>query len=398
MHRVRIKPMKGFILIAAISIAVFTGHTNAYAQNSSDLTTVDGAAASTAVVPEPVEPVKILIVPGHDDEHSGAVYGDYKEAYMNLVLASKIKETFTFDPLFDVTVARDWDGYTPELAEYFDENKRGIEFFIRTHKKKTERALLASDIDPAKGVTHNDAPALAAYRLYGINRWAGENEFDVVIHIHFNDEAGRKSGVPGKHSGYSIYIPSKELPNHVDSLELGKSIGARIMQSFPVSDLPLELGNSIGEGVIPDFKLIAVGANRTLDIPSVLVEYSYIYEPTVSPKFLDLTTTLMAQATSVGIREYISGTKNSERNLNYFWSSRVVENKEPRVEVLALQYGLSELGIYPSTDKTRYDCPLTGIFGPCTKQAVKDFQVSQGLKADGVVGAHTIGVLNYLFK
>lgn len=37
-----------------------------------------------------------------------------------------------------------------------------------------------------------------------------------------------------------------------------------------------------------------------------------------------------------------------------------------------------------------------GIFGPITEEAVKDFQMSNGLEVDGIVGANTISKLNLL--
>ena len=37
-----------------------------------------------------------------------------------------------------------------------------------------------------------------------------------------------------------------------------------------------------------------------------------------------------------------------------------------------------------------------GIFGPLTEEAVKDFQRSNGLKVDGIVGANTLSKLNLL--
>ena len=35
-----------------------------------------------------------------------------------------------------------------------------------------------------------------------------------------------------------------------------------------------------------------------------------------------------------------------------------------------------------------------GIFGPLTEEAVKDFQRSNGLEVDGIVGANTLSQLN----
>lgn len=393
--------MKGFILILVLCFSILAPDASALTLNPPlDVPVVEPAVppAVVEIIPEPAEPIKVLIVPGHDDDYSGAVYGDYSESYINLVLAEKIQQALTFDPTLDVTVARNRDGYIPELDKYFKDNKRQIEFFIKVHKRRTEKALDTGTIDPVGGVAHNDAPSIVAYRLYGINRWADEEGFDFVLHVHFNDEAGRRSDSPGKYSGYSIYVPSKELPNHVESLKLGDAVGARLKRSVYMSNLPVEKENASENGVIPDFKLIAVGSNGTLELPSILVEYSYIFEPTVSPKFLDLSTGIMAEATALGIREYVSGIKIEDNNLKYNWTNELMEEKEPRIETMALQYALHELGIYPPDEKGREGCPVIGIFGPCTKQAVKDFQVSQGLKADGVAGAHTLGVLNYLFK
>ena len=188
------------------------------------------------------------------------------------------------------------------------------------------------------------------------------------------------------------------MPNHKESLAFGNAVGLRLLKSVYKSNLPLEMENALESGAIPDFKLIAIGSNMTLEIPSILVEYSYIYEPMVSTTFLGLSTDVMAQATATGIRDYYSMSKSTSRNLKYRWFEGLSENKEPSIPVAALQYALFELGQYPPMKFTREDCPLTGRFGPCTKEAVKGFQASQGLKADGVVGSYTLGVLNYLFK
>jgi hypothetical protein len=54
--------------------------------------------------------------------------------------------------------------------------------------------------------------------------------------------------------------------------------------------------------------------------------------------------------------------------------------------VVQLQNGLTALGFDPG--------PADGIFGPVTEAAVLDFQRSNGLDADGVVGANTVAALN----
>ncbi len=340
---------------------------------------------------------KVLIVPGHDEEHSGAVFEDFREADMNLLLARKIRDRL--DPSeFDVKVARDWSGYDAELEKYFEENEEEVSEFIAFHKEKTAKAIDEGQIVVDPGVRHNDAPKLAAYRLYAINKWAGEQKFDMVIHVHFNDEHPRKTDKPGKHSGFAIYIPSNILPNYSESHDLGESVGKRMAKSFYKSNLPLEMEHAEEGGVIPDYKLIAIGSNGTLEIPSILVEYAYIFEPSVSPELIEVSTGIMAEATATGIADYVNETKTEEPNLKFNWKEELSKEKDTRVDVAALQYALFELGLYPPIEMTQIDCPVTGIFGPCTERAVKDFQIKHGLKADGVAGEHTIGTLNYLFK
>ena len=50
----------------------------------------------------------------------------------------------------------------------------------------------------------NIAPDEMGVRLYGINKWANENDIDIVIHVHFNDYPGRPRTGSGKYSGFSI--------------------------------------------------------------------------------------------------------------------------------------------------------------------------------------------------
>ena len=54
-------------------------------------------------------------------------------------------------------------------------------------------------------------------------------------------------------------------------------------------------------------------------------------------------------------------------------------------DVIALQMALNSAG---------YDLDTDGIFGKKTQQAVRDYQASQGLTVDGIVGKNTWGALN----
>ena len=123
-------------------------------------------------------------------------------------------------------------------------------------------------------VGHNIAPSEVAIRLYGINKWANERAYDLVIHIHFNDVVRANRSKPGAYTGFSIYIPEKQFSNAKSSRAIGEAVRKRLAESYAPSTLPLEKG-----GLIEDQELIAIGSNNSLDGAGLLVEYAYIYEP-----------------------------------------------------------------------------------------------------------------------
>lgn len=340
--------------------------------------------------------VKILVIPGHDKKYSGAYFRGVSEQEINLKLAEKIKTELMRDPLLDVTITRDENGYISVIQEYFDENEKSINRFIDSHKKETAKLKAEEDFDLDAQVPHADAQLMVAYQLYGVNKWAGENNFDLILNVHFNDDTAHSPGAVGDFSGFVVYVPDENLLNHKDGDILGAAIGARMNQTFPTSNMPLEAAKADLGGVIPDFHLIALGSNRTLEIPSVLVEYSYIYEPHLVPELFDLSSFVMARATTRGVYDYLNGSQNL-KNLLYSWDTKsLVKSKKPTKDVLALQFGLKELGFFPP--KNFKNCKFDGLLGPCTNTAIKSFQSAHKLTADGVAGPKTKKALNEIFS
>lgn len=340
--------------------------------------------------------VEILLVPGHDNDNSGAVFRGQREADMNLILAEKLKRELSSDPNVFVTVTRDASGYYPPLAEYLEENRKEIFEFIDDSKKETSKFLEKNDIEVPVGVTHNNAPSEVAFTLYGINHWIAEESFDMVIHIHFNDDTSHWGNNMGEYGGYTIYVPEQNLLNADKSVPMAQSVGREIKKTFFPSNLPIESEHADEFGLVPDFKLIALGSNRTLEIPSMLVEYSYIYEPHVSPEFLGLSTDTMARATAKGVFNLLSG-PGEWKNLYHVWKKPLSLGTKTDIDTLALQFGLKELGFYPPKNHDRESCPFTGIYGPCTQKAVKEFQRANSLIDDGLAGSKTLGAMNSIF-
>src|SRR6266487_3714255 len=63
--------------------------------------------------------IKILIVPGHDNEYWGTEFKGVKEADLNLALAKELTALLAADPAFDVHLSRTENGYAPFLYDYF---------------------------------------------------------------------------------------------------------------------------------------------------------------------------------------------------------------------------------------------------------------------------------------
>lgn len=221
-----------------------------------------------------VGPTKILLVPGHDNEVWGAQYGNIKEADMNLVLATQIYNILKKDKRFEVYITRDKNGYTKEFVDYFAKNKTDIISFKENAKKETEDKILSGNFIEKTNVSHVPVSVDMSLKLYGINKWANENKIDAVLHIHFNDYPRPNKWTIGKYKGIAIYVPEEQMVNFKESEKLAENIFKQLRKKYVSSTYQKEKA-----GIVPDQKLIALGASGTLEssVRSVLVEYGYIY-------------------------------------------------------------------------------------------------------------------------
>ena len=83
-----------------------------------------------------------------------------------------------------------------------------------------------------------------------------------------------------------------------------------------------------------------------------------------------------------------------DEDFHYVWTRNMRFYGKNNVEkdVMALQKALQTRGYFPKLGK------IDGIFGAITLKAVKDFQRSYALVADGIVGPKTLSVLNKQFE
>jgi N-acetylmuramoyl-L-alanine amidase len=336
--------------------------------------------------------IKILIVPGHDDNSFGAIYNGVREVDLNRELAKNLYNKLSIEPGFEVVLAGDSSGYNPIFQNYFEIKRDEITKFIKEAKYDFSKKVKDGDIVEDTENFHNVAPEEVALKLYGFNMWLNENDFDFVFHIHFNDYGGRSKHKTPKYNGFSIYMPDKQFGNYELSRQMAEKVFDRINDITPVSNLPQE---SIG--IIEDQELIAVGSNDALDASSILIEYGYIYEPQFTdPETRSLAMDDLAYQTYVGIKEFF-GEKPIAPHTKFNFTKDLDKNlKKRNKDAYALQKQLALMGHYPPSNKSFNDCPPTGIFGECTLQAVKSFQLNKGLPVTGHVGEMTRKLLNSL--
>lgn len=311
--------------------------------------------------------VKIMIVPGHDNDNPGAVYFDVKEADINLDVANYLADFLDDNDRFDVHLSRDDDGYTPKLSRYLNRNKEEIREFYNEKKDIMRELIDKGDVYSYVNMHHNTAQLEVVDILYGINKYVSEEDFDIVIHIHFNDHPGR-FGKFGKYDGYAIYVPEKQYSNAGASKELAEYISSRLSTYFASSNMPKEAD------VVESQDLIAVGAYNTVDPISILIEYGYIYERQFQDlEIREIVYEELARQTYNGILDYVGDKKNTlvgYPNLNpqYF----DFNHGETGEDVLALQVYLRNKGIYPLNEDLT-ECPVNGRYGDCTHYAVRKY-------------------------
>lgn len=220
-------------------------------------------------------PVRVLLVPGHDNKIWGAQYGNIKEADMNLVLATQIYDILKKDKRFEVYITRDKSGFTKEFADYFSNEKEEIISFKQNAKKETKAKIADGTFISRTTVSHIAISEETAIKLYGTNKWANENDIDLIINVHFNDYPRPSKWTIGEYKGFVIYIPDRQMLNAGESLRIAKSVFSELSKKYITSTYLKEK-----EGLIPDQKLIALGASGTLDqkVNSILIEYGYIYQ------------------------------------------------------------------------------------------------------------------------
>jgi N-acetylmuramoyl-L-alanine amidase len=190
------------------------------------------------------------------------------------------------------------NAWNPVFEKYFADEKQNI-IDWKNERQKESKALMADGkikYVPDMALHSNVTPEVSV-KLYGMNKWANENNIDLVVNLHFNDSIRPNMNFPGQFRGFTIFIPENQMKNSAASRLAAQDVFNELKKVEPP-----ELDN-----LLEDQSLIALGASGTLNPPSMLIEYAYIYEKellseTERGKTLDQ----MAQQTVLGIEDYFN--------------------------------------------------------------------------------------------
>lgn len=360
-------------------------------------TTYHGARIIGTITPSspsaPAKKVRILIVPGHQPDSGGTEFRGVYERDIIFGIVDALVGFLAQNPHYDVMVARTKTAWHPVLQSYFDAHAADIEAFREFQTLQMANHLADGSILPeADQVYHNKTPSPAALQLYGINKWASDNGYDITLHLHLNDYARRRAGAVGKYDGFTIYVPDNQYSNAEVSKAIGEALAIRINAYHATSTLPKE-----DAGIVEDQELIAIGSNNSADGAALLIEYGYIYEPQFQqPHVRSLATSDYAYKTYLGLQDFfkdpVAPTFGSV-SFPYDWSGINAESGESGPGIYALQAALRYLGYYPPLGKSFSDCPISGKAGPCTRAAISAYQSAHGLTMAGILGPQTRATL-----
>jgi N-acetylmuramoyl-L-alanine amidase len=343
--------------------------------------------------------IRVLIVPGHEPDNGGTNYGNIYERTLVVGIGQDFQQFLGGNSRYQSFITRDTQVWNPTFATYFQDEWNQIISWEKTAKTSwtTSTAMNQS----GQGEISNVAATDDAMRLYGIVKWADENNIDLMIHMHLNnypDAMAKK--IVGKYSGLVMYVPAPDLANSVKSLPIAEAVFKRLSLYNPISNLPVE-----SQGLETDDSLIAMGAYNTAEMASILIEYDYIYEPQfVNPEVRPIALKDFAYQTYLGVQDYynnnqnVTATSSYDPNMNvYAWSMPVTSAHSHAEDIYAMQTALIMDGDYPPKGMTRNDCPHSGAIGSCTELAVKAFQQKYHIIGENTFGAKTFTLLHNIY-
>jgi N-acetylmuramoyl-L-alanine amidase len=375
-------------------LAAFALPALAITHHPKTLATLKANAALATTIP-PQRKIRVLIVPGHEPDAGGTNYGTIKERDLNVQLGQDLQKYLDADGHYQTFITRDAQNWNPTFSDYFTAHWYDIDAWRLQASAEMQAAINAGTMTPpVVYVGHNAADEATTVRLFGIMKWANKNDIDLVIHVHLDDDRDPIWSV-GTHNGFAIFVPTPQYFNAQPTRAIADQVLARLAKFDPTSDFPNE-----SSGIVEDPQLIAIGQDNTADVPSLLIEYAYIYEKQLRlPAVRALALNDQAYQTFLGVDDFFFGASASAQPtsvLPYAWN-KTISFGTNSADVYALQTALILDGDSPPPGVTKNDCPRSGYFASCTRTALKLFQKKYGITGEtGYAGKKTLAKLKKL--
>lgn len=354
-------------------------------------------AATFATTKPPEKKIRILIVPGHEPDAGGTDNGSLYERDIAIQLGKDLQRFLDDDGRYETVLSRDEHGWNPVISQYFSDHADEINAWQKQARAETSTAIASGAISkPIVHVGHNSAQRDVAVRLYGLTKWANENDIDVMVHIHFDDDRS-STRAAGHRTGFAVFVPPPEYMNGAASKAAAEKIEARLRAFDPTANLPAE-----ASGIVEDPELIAVGEQNTADPASMLIEYAFIYERQLqTPAVRALSMNDMAYQTALGLDDFFfndGSTKSITSVLPHVWKGPINAAQSDPTDIYALQTALIADGDDPPPGKTKNACSRSGVFDACTRAALALFQKKYGIVGEeGAADAKTLAKIDALY-
>ncbi len=291
-----------FCIIVFVFLGYFLKNKDVKKIDLSEIKIATAAVSDTTVsMPEQTKTFNILIIPGHDVKDGGSNYKNIYERDLAAAIGKKIAEILNKESGYKIIVSRDNNSWNPVLSNYFQDNRQEI-IDWKNKCQSDDRALMSSGKKkyvPDMGLHSTVTPDMSV-KLYGTNKWANDNNIDLVLNLHFNDEQRPNMSAPGDLKGFNIFIPESQMKNSLASRVAAEDVFNELKKIEPPENNLLE-----------DQSLIALGASGTLNAPSMLIEYAYIYEKGLrADAEREGTISQMAEQTAIGVKNYVKSLDN----------------------------------------------------------------------------------------
>lgn len=226
--------------------------------------------------------VRVLVDPGHNINTKGAMGLEYK---YTVKLALELANYLSNDKRFEYFLSRESDYYSTVIKNYTASNRERLSNIYNFNLKYQKRGNLGE---------HN------TMELYAIRGYAIENDFDVLVSIHFDNAPTKK--LKAKAEGFQVIVSpyNKQFPA---SIELATILAGNMKEKYKTSTiitfdekLPQNIwkyynkkqlekeGLSlrsliiIGDAFESEYDKLFYKKYSTNDLPSILFEAAFIHE------------------------------------------------------------------------------------------------------------------------